>query len=112
MTTSGCEDNSGCDGFGRNSGGGDFDGGGGGEGGCDDGGVGDGVGVWTGVEGWAGVCCEILLKEIPAFEGVEGRPSCASMSSGSVTDFDVPSTSPCSSWVNVVVTVAYGFVLA
>ena len=112
MFTSGCEDNGGCDGFGYNSGGGDFDGGGGGEGGCDDGGVGDGVGVWTGVEGLVGVCCELLSEEIPTSEGVEGRSSYASGSRGSVTDFDVPSTSPCSSWVNVVVTVAYGFLLA
>ena len=103
MTTSGCEDNGGCDGFGCNSGGGDFDGGGGGEGGCDDGGVGDGVGVWTGVKWLTGVCGEILLEEIPASEGVEGR---SSWSICSVTDFDVPITSPCSSWVNFVVTVA------
>ena len=106
MTTSSCEDNSGCDGFGCNSGGG------GGEGGCDDGGVGDGVGVWTGVEGLAGVCCELWSKEIPTFEGVVGRSSWASVSIGSVTDFDVSITSPCWSWVNVVVTVAYGFLLA
>ena len=106
MTTSGCEDNGGCDGFGCNSGGGDFDSGGGGEGGCDDGGVGDGVGVWTGVEGLAEVCCELWSEEIPASEGVVGRSSWASVLIGSVTDFDVPITSPCWSRVNVIVTVA------
>ena len=103
MTTFGGEDNGGCDGFDCNSGGNDFDGGGGGEGGCDDGGVGDGVGVWTGVKGLAGVWCEIFSEEIPDSEGVEGR---SSRSIGSVTDFDVPITSPCSSRVNVVVIVA------
>ena len=112
MTTSGCEDNGGCDGFGSHSGGGDFDGGGGGDEGCDDGGVGDGVGVWTGVEGLAGVCCELLSEEIPASKGVVGRSSWASVSIGSITDFDVPCMSPCSSRVNVVVTVAYSFLLA
>ena len=70
------------------------------------------MGVWTGVEGLVGVCCEILLEEIPASEGVEGRSSCASVSIGSVTDLDVPIMSPCSSRVNVIVTVAYCFLLA
>ena len=106
MTTSSCEDNGGCDGFGCNSSGGDFDGGGGGEGGCDDGGVGDRLGVWIGVEGLGGVCCELWSEEIPASEGVVGRSSCALVMIGSVTDFDVPITSPCWSQVNVVVTVA------
>ena len=73
---------------------------------CDDGGVGDGVGVWTGVEGLAGVLCELWSEEIPASEGVVGRSSWASVLIGSVTDFDVPITSPCWSRVNVVVTVA------
>ena len=103
MTTSDCADNGGCDGFGCNSGGGDFDGGGGGEGGCDDGGVGDGVGVWTGVEGLAGVCCELWSEEIPSSEGVVGRSSWASVLIGSVTDCDVPITSPCRSGINVIV---------
>ena len=99
MSASDCEDNGGCDGFGCKSGGG-------GEGGCDDGGVGDGVGVWTGVEGLAGVCCKLWSEEIPASEGVVGRSSWASVLIGSVTDFDVPITSPCWSRVNVIVTVA------
>ena len=106
MTTSSCEDNGGCDGFGCNSSGGDFGGGGGGEGGCDDGGVGDGVGVWIGVKGLAGVCCELWSEEIPTSEGVVGRSSWASVSIGSVIDFDVPIMSPCWSRVNVVITVA------
>ena len=79
---------------------------------CDDGGVGDGVGVWTVVEGLAGVCCELWSEEIPTSEGVVGRSSWASVSIGSVIDFDVPITSPCWSRVNVIVTVSYGFLLA
>ena len=94
MTTFGCEDNGGCD---------RFDGGGGGEGGFDDGGVGDGVGVWIGVEGLAGVCCELWSEEISSLDGVVGRSSGLI---GSVIEFDAPIMSPCSSRVNVVITVA------
>ena len=64
------------------------------------------MGEWLGFKRVTGLRGGLWSEEIPASDGVVGRSSWASVSIGSVTNFDVLITSPCWSQVNVVITVA------